>query len=92
MSTPHILLRRVVVVLTVRTLSLTLVHLVPIELVAPVGGVVEGITLLCQLGSIVEPIRLVLAHLRDIQLAYHTYQVRVGLPTTGWGVLRVRIL
>ena len=41
-------------ILTVKTMSLTLVHLVPIELVAPIGGLVEGITLLCNLGSIVE--------------------------------------
>ena len=41
------------VIITVNTLSMALVHLVPIEWVAPIRGVIEGITRLHNLGLIV---------------------------------------
>jgi hypothetical protein len=47
------MLRRVVGILTVKTMSLTLVHLVPIEWVASIRGVIEGITLLHDLRPVV---------------------------------------
>lgn len=60
LSTPHKMLRRVVGILTVKTMSMTLVHLVPVEWVASIRGVIEGITLLHDLRSIVEPVYMVL--------------------------------
>lgn len=49
LSTPHNMLRRVVVILTFKTLSLALVHLILVR------AVIEGITLLRNHGSVVEP-------------------------------------
>jgi hypothetical protein len=56
MCTPHKKLRRVVGILTVKTMNMTLVHLVPVEWVASIKGVIEGITLLCDLRPVVEPV------------------------------------
>jgi hypothetical protein len=43
-------------ILTIKTMSLTLVHLVPVEWVASIGGIIEGITLLHDLRTVVGPV------------------------------------
>ena len=47
-------------ILTVKTMSMTLVHFVPVEWVASIRGVIEGITLLHDLRPTVEPVYMVL--------------------------------